>query len=75
MDNKELKENVKAFWNEASCGEQLFLEGFTKEDYLKHSEVKYALEPEIIDFSEFHKFKDKVTLEIGVGLGSAWTSV
>jgi ubiquinone/menaquinone biosynthesis C-methylase UbiE len=70
MNEKELKDEVKSFWNEASCGEELYLQGFTKEDYLKHSEIKYKLEPEIIDFSEFEKFKNKKTLEIGVGLGS-----
>lgn len=66
----DLKQDVKSFWNEASCGEALFLEGFSKEDYLKHSKIKYELEPEILEFAEFSKFKDKKTLEIGVGLGS-----
>jgi ubiquinone/menaquinone biosynthesis C-methylase UbiE len=66
----DLKEDVKSFWNTASCGEVLFLKGFSKEDYLTHSEKKYQLEPEILRFSEFNLFKGKRTLEIGVGLGS-----
>lgn len=65
-----LKIQVKDFWNESSCGEKLFLEGFSKEDYLKQSKVRYQLEPEILDFGEFEFFNGKKTLEIGVGLGS-----
>ncbi len=70
VNGSSLKEGVKSFWNEASCGEKLFLDGFSKEDYLKHSQRKYELEPEIIEFGEFEKYKNKLTLEIGVGLGS-----
>jgi ubiquinone/menaquinone biosynthesis C-methylase UbiE len=65
-----LKKNVKSFWERASCGEDLFLEGFSKDDYLLHSKRKYDLEPEILEFSEFDRFKSLKTLEIGVGLGS-----
>jgi len=64
------KIKVKDFWNEASCGEDLYLKGFTKEDYLNHSKKRYELEPEIIEFGQFSKFNGKKTLEIGVGLGS-----
>jgi len=61
---------VKDFWNEASCGENLYLQGFSKEDYTFHSKKRYELEPEIIDFAQFEKFKNKKVLEIGVGLGA-----
>lgn len=64
------KEDVKSFWNVASCGENLFLSGFEKNDYLNHSKKKYQLEPEILRFSQFELFKDMKTLEIGVGLGA-----
>ena len=70
MDNRDLKKNVKDFWNSASCGENLFLKGFTVDDYLMQSKLRYAIEPEIIKFAEFNRFKDLKTLEIGVGLGS-----
>lgn len=69
-DIKDLKENVKAFWDEASCGEKLFLEGLSKNAYQEHSEKKYALEPELLSFSEFDKFYALKTLEVGVGMGS-----
>ena len=61
---------VKDFWNEASCGEELYLKGFNKESYLNQAKFRYKLEPEIIEFAEFTKFKGKRTLEIGVGLGA-----
>ncbi len=67
MEEKKL---VKDFWNEASCGEELYLKGFDKESYLNQSKIRYSLEPEIIEFAEFPRFKGKRTLEIGVGLGA-----
>ena len=67
MEEKKL---VKDFWNEASCGEELYLKGFDKDSYLNQSTIRYSLEPEIIEFAEFPKFKGKRTLEIGVGLGA-----
>ena len=65
-----LKKYVKDFWNESSCGEDLYLKGFRKEDYIEHSNIRYSLEPEIIEFGEFHNFSGLKTLDIGVGLGS-----
>ncbi len=59
INQNNLKEGVRSFWNEASCGENLLLDGFKKEDYLKHSERKYELEPEIIEFAEFPRYKNK----------------
>lgn len=70
MYNEELKNEVNLFWNEASCGETLLLHGYSKDDYFEQSKLKYNLEPEILSFSEFDKFNNKKTLEIGVGLGS-----
>lgn len=71
MNNTEgLKKEIDDFWNEASCGEDLYLSGFSKEDYLSHSKKRYELEPEILAFGDFKTFKGKKTLEIGVGLGS-----
>ena len=61
---------VKDFWEKASCGEDLYLKGFSKENYLNHSKLRYQLEPEIIEFGEFERFNGKVTLEIGTGLGA-----
>jgi ubiquinone/menaquinone biosynthesis C-methylase UbiE len=61
---------VKDFWNESSCGEELYLKDENKKAYLNQSSIRYKLEPYILDFSEFKKSKGKKVLEIGVGLGS-----
>ena len=64
------KAGVRNFWDIASCGEDLYLKGFTGDDYRTHSRIRYELEPEILEFGEFSRFAGKKTLEIGVGLGS-----
>ena len=64
------KIKVKDFWDQASCGEDLYLRGFEKQDYINHSNIRYQLEPEILLFGQFQSFEGKKTLEIGVGLGS-----
>jgi len=66
----ENKKDVGDFWNEASCGEDQYLKGFSKQDYLDHSGIRYSLEPEILEFGRFEDYKGLKTLEIGVGLGS-----
>lgn len=64
------KSEVADFWNEASCGEELYLSGFSKVDYENHSKTRYSLEPEILSFGKFPDFNGLKTLEIGVGLGA-----
>lgn len=66
LDDKQL---VHDFWEQASCGEELYLSGITKQDYLEESEIRYRLEPYIVDFAAFESFAEKKVLEIGVGLG------
>jgi ubiquinone/menaquinone biosynthesis C-methylase UbiE len=63
------KQEVKDFWNTASCGEDLYLKGFSKEDYAFQASERYRLETQL-SFGEFAKFRGKKTLEIGVGLGA-----
>ena len=64
------KQAVRDFWEEASCGENLYLSGYDKADFLKQAEIRYSLEPYIKDFAEFDAQKGKKVLEIGVGLGA-----
>jgi len=64
------KQAVYDFWETGPCGEALYLDGHDKEAYVKQSEIRYHLEPYIIDFAEFHRYNSKKVLEIGVGLGS-----
>jgi ubiquinone/menaquinone biosynthesis C-methylase UbiE len=64
------KAAVKEFWEDASCGERLYLSGNEREDFLQHANIRYELEPEILDFAEFERSTGKRVLEIGVGLGA-----
>ncbi len=64
------KELVRQFWEEASCGEKLYLSDLSREDFLRQAEIRYELEPFIPDFAEFEKYCGKKVLEIGVGLGA-----
>jgi len=69
MDDPE-KRAVYEFWNAASCGENLYLNGNSADSYKKHAEIRYSLEPEILSFAEFARWKDRKVLEVGVGLGA-----
>ncbi len=65
------KKDVQDFWNNSSCGENLYLVGQTEQEaYINHSLMRYKLEPYIIDFANFKNSYDKKILEIGVGLGA-----
>ncbi len=64
------KEDVRDFWDEASCGEKLYLEGLDLDGFRKQSLIRYELEPFIIPFANFDAAKGKQVLEVGVGLGA-----
>lgn len=65
------KKQVKDFWNEASCGEELLLKGDDEmQQFNNQMQERYRLEPYIIPFAGFDQWKGKKVLEIGVGLGS-----
>lgn len=64
------KEQVHDFWNDAACGEELYLESTDRAGYLRQAEKRYELEPYIADFAKFSDTRGKRVLEIGVGLGA-----
>ncbi len=64
------KADVRDFWDEAACGERLYLEALDLEGFRKHAKTRYELEPFIIPFADFDAAKGKRVLEIGVGLGA-----
>lgn len=71
MENLESGKNeVRDFWNKASCGEELYLDSRDGEGFEKQMKIRYELEPYILDFAGFNQAKGKKVLEIGVGLGS-----
>ena len=64
------KQDVHDFWNEASCGEDLYLNAEDQKGYAEQAQHRYALEPYILDFAGFSDTRGKKVLEIGVGLGA-----
>ena len=38
------KKDVKDFWNDGSCGENLYLTNEEKDGYIAHSKKRYELE-------------------------------
>ena len=70
MNAHTLLSDVRAFWDEASCGEALLLSEVTAAGYAAQSEERYRLEPYIPAFANWGGMRGKEVLEIGVGLGS-----
>jgi SAM-dependent methyltransferase len=64
------KRLVHDFWNDASCGEDLYLQEANSTGYAAHALTRYQLEPYIPAFARFAESTGKRVLEIGVGLGA-----
>ena len=64
------KQQVHDFWNEAACGENLYLQKIDSEGYRAQEAERYRLEPFILPFADFSSTRSKKVLEIGVGLGA-----
>lgn len=64
------KRQVQEFWNEASCGEELYLRSTDRAGYESQARIRYELEPYIAEFARFEEARGKRVLEIGVGLGA-----
>jgi SAM-dependent methyltransferase len=64
------KDAVRDFWDQASCGERLYLDGVDGDAFRRQAASRYALEPYIAPFADFAAAKGKRVLEIGVGLGA-----
>jgi len=61
---------VHDFWDEASCGENLYLISADRIGYTAQAQRRYELEPFILDFARFEESHGLKVLEIGVGLGA-----
>lgn len=64
------KQQVHDFWNDAACGENLYLQDTDRAGYEAQADMRYRLEPFIPPFADFVSAKGKKMLEIGVGLGA-----
>lgn len=54
------KEDVRDFWDKASCGEKLYLEGVDLEGFSKQSKIRYELT--FFPFAYFRKCGGKESL-------------
>lgn len=66
----EFKQDVHEFWNDASCGERLYLEGSGKAGYLMQMRKRYEMERYIESFAKYTEFGGLDLLDIGVELGA-----
>jgi SAM-dependent methyltransferase len=62
--------NVHDFWNDASCGEELYLAGSDRDGYTAQMRKRYELEPFLTAFARPEEALGLDVLEIGVGLGA-----
>lgn len=70
-DKHTLKEEVRDYWNQESCGTfAATSEKFSKEYYNEIEAYRYRVEPEILSFAKFYESKGKKVLEVGVGAGT-----
>ena len=63
-------DDVRDFWDRASCGEDMLLPDQTVAGYAAETSERYRLEPYIPAFAGFAKSRGERVLEIGVGLGA-----
>jgi SAM-dependent methyltransferase len=64
------KAAVRDFWDDAACGERLYLPGVSADAFRSQAQLRYDLEPYIQGFARFDDVRGKRVLEIGVGLGA-----
>lgn len=68
--DEQLKDAVRAFWDEASCGEVYAIGDSERERLERQEAARYILEPYIFDFARFPDAAGRDVLEIGVGMGA-----
>jgi len=67
----QLKERVRAFWEEEPCGTKTAeAEPGTRAFFEQVERRRYELEPFIPAFAEFDRWRGRDVLEVGVGLGT-----
>ena len=71
MSEKNLENQIKDFWEENPCGQNLVPKKDKLKNYfLEYDKFRYSTEPHIIQELDQIDFKDKKVLEIGLGQAS-----
>ena len=64
-------EKVKKYWNDRPCNIRHSNKEVGTKDYFEEVEKRrYKVEPSILDFVDFPKWKNKKVLEVGCGIGT-----
>lgn len=66
---QDLKAKVRTHWENETCGTRYKADDDIEGIIQGTEDVRYELEPEILEFAQFQKYKNKKVLEIGVGGG------
>lgn len=62
---------IKKYWNQRPCNIQHSKKPFLSKEYFNEvKKKKYFVEPHILRFADFKKYKKKVVLELGCGIGT-----
>lgn len=71
MQNDQIKEQVKDYWEQEPCGSGVAESAkYTKAYFDEIEEHRYRLEPFIHQFAQFTRHRGKKVLEVGVGAGT-----
>jgi len=71
LTDNNLKAEVKAFWNRASCDTQYAQsEKFTREYFEQIEEWRYRDQPCVLAFAQFTRYHGKRVIEVGFGAGT-----
>lgn len=70
-NHDQLLGRVKDFWNRRPCNIRHSTQPVGTKEYFDEVDARrYFVEPHILDFAEFEKWRDKRVLEIGCGIGT-----
>jgi len=72
MEQNKTLEAVYNYWNDRPCNiKHSAKEVGTREYFQEVTQRKYFVEPHILSFAKFEKYKNKTVLEVGCGIGTA----
>jgi len=71
MYERNLKAQVRDYWDKESCGAGIAVSTkFSRQYFEEIEEYRYSIEPEIFSFAQFTRFREQKILEVGIGTGT-----